>query len=98
MLAAASVTGAAARSINLQILDSLDNSLRYLVYAVLVFVCLLPVLDLCAATAWKYFEGTGLVPAMEDQPHIVIPKAVAAAEQEILPFPMKAGGTEQRTL
>ncbi|KAJ6448826.1 hypothetical protein C8R45DRAFT_225097 [Mycena sanguinolenta] len=35
---------------------------------------------------------------MEDQPHIVIPQTVAAADQEILPFPTKAGGTEQRTL
>ncbi|KAF8211846.1 hypothetical protein K438DRAFT_1805455 [Mycena galopus ATCC 62051] len=37
---------------------------------------------------------------MEDALHIVVPQAVAAAgaEQEILPFPMKARGTEQRAL
>ncbi|KAF7363740.1 hypothetical protein MSAN_01031800 [Mycena sanguinolenta] len=93
VLDAVSVTGTAARAINLQILDLLDNSPRPLVYTVLAFLCLLPVLDLCAAAAWKYREGT--VPAMEDN---VIPQAVAAAGQEILPFPTKAGGTEQRTL
>ncbi|KAJ6622747.1 hypothetical protein B0H10DRAFT_2214073 [Mycena sp. CBHHK59/15] len=53
VLAAVSAMGAA--SVNLQI--SLDDP----PYALLVIVCLLPILDFCAPAAWKRLERAGLV-------------------------------------
>ncbi|KAJ7323301.1 hypothetical protein DFH08DRAFT_1029660 [Mycena albidolilacea] len=77
--------GAASRSINSRIIDLLDNP-PSAAYALLLVLCLLPVLDFGAALA-LLLPGSAL--------SILVAKA---AEQDVQSFPTKAGGTEQRTL
>jgi hypothetical protein len=49
-------------------------------------------------TAFQRLERAGLIPLMENDLHISSTEVAAAAEQDMLIFPTKAGGSEQRTL
>ncbi|KAJ7450488.1 hypothetical protein B0H11DRAFT_2246707 [Mycena galericulata] len=96
VLAAASAMGAAVRFVNLQITDLVDDppSPAYL----LLLICLLPLLNFFAPAAWKCLERTGIIPPMEDTVQIGSSQVAAAAQRDMLIFPTKTGGTEERTL
>jgi hypothetical protein len=85
--------GTAVRSIN-----SLVSNPPSPVYALLVTACLLPILDFCAPAAWKRLECVGLVSPMATPARVGSSQVAVAAEQDMLIFPTKEGGTEQRTL
>lgn len=97
MLAAASALGVAAGTINFQIqrlVDDPPSSAHTLAF----LVCLLPVFELCAAAAWAYLERAGLVYPMATPVRISGSEVEAAAQRNMLLFPMKGGGTEERTM
>ncbi|KAJ7129847.1 hypothetical protein C8R43DRAFT_1208619 [Mycena crocata] len=99
VLAAASAMGAAVRSVNLQITRLLDNDAPppSPVYLLLLAVCLLPLLDLCAPVVWKRFRRAVLASIMATMVHISSSQVAAAAQQDMLIFPTKTGGIEQRS-
>jgi hypothetical protein len=96
VLAAVSVMGAMACTINSKISDLLKNPPSP-AYAI-VILCLLPALDFCTAATWKRLVRARLVPTMANTQPIAGSQVAAASDEEIVIFPAKGGGTEQRTL
>ncbi|KAJ7092236.1 hypothetical protein C8R44DRAFT_891279 [Mycena epipterygia] len=92
VLAVISAASAAVHSVYLQISPLVNDPL----YAVLAIFCLLPLVNLCALAA----ERAGLVLPMATTATTVRisgSQVAAAAERDMLMFPTKSGGTEERT-